>query len=76
MPERVAMFTIAPEVKPYSALKVEFSTLNSCTVLIEGWKAIAPNVRLFSVMPLIMKLTASSRLPAVLNVNLPRPRTG
>ena len=39
-PERVAMFTIAPELRPYSALKVELSTLNSCTVLIEGWNVI------------------------------------
>jgi hypothetical protein len=27
-------------VAPYSALKVELSALNSCTVLIEGWNVI------------------------------------
>src|SRR3954454_13506402 len=35
-PERVAMLTIAPELRPYSALNVELSTLNSDTVLIDG----------------------------------------
>jgi hypothetical protein len=29
LPERVATLTIAPELRPYSALKVELSTLNS-----------------------------------------------
>jgi hypothetical protein len=37
LPERVATFTIAPELRPYSALNVELSILNSETVLIEGW---------------------------------------
>jgi hypothetical protein len=36
LPDRVAMLTIAPELRPYSALNVELSTLNSDTVLIEG----------------------------------------
>src|SRR5262245_54841764 len=53
-PERVAMLAIAPEVCPYSALKVELSTLNSRMVLIEGWKLIDSNARLLRVMPLIM----------------------
>ena len=47
------MFTIAPEFRPYSALNVELSTLNSCTVLIEGWNVIDALVRLLSVIPLI-----------------------
>ena len=34
------MFTTAPELRPYSALKVELSTLNSETVLIDGWNVI------------------------------------
>ena len=39
-PERVAMLTMAPLLRPYSALKVELSALNSETVLIDGWKVI------------------------------------
>jgi len=38
--ERVAMLTMAPELRPYSALNVELSTLNSDTVLIDGWNVI------------------------------------
>ena len=34
------MLTMAPELRPYSALNVELSTLNSCTVLIDGWNVI------------------------------------
>ena len=76
MPERVAMLTIAPELRPYSAPKVELSTLNSCTVLIDGWNVIWFCAMSFRLMPLIMKLTVSSRLPAVLNANDPWPRSG
>jgi len=46
--------TTAPELCPYSALKVELSILNSCTVLMEGWKRMALKARSLSVMPLIM----------------------
>jgi hypothetical protein len=35
-PDLVAMLTIAPELCPYWALKVELSTLNSWTAPIEG----------------------------------------
>ena len=45
VPERVATFTTAPELCPYSALKVELSILNSCTVLMDGWKSIELKTR-------------------------------
>ena len=61
------MLTTAPELRPYSALSVELSTLNSETVLIEGWKVIWFWTWSLRLIPLIMKLTVSSRLPAVLN---------
>ena len=67
---------MAPELRPYSALKVELSTLNSDTVLIDGWNVIWFCARSFRLMPLIMKFTVSSRLPAVLNENEPWPRSG
>ncbi len=76
VPERVAMFTMAPELRPYCALKVELSTLNSCTVLIEGWKVIWFWTMSLRLTPLIMKLTVSSRAPAVLNAKEPCPRRG
>src|SRR5215467_13423038 len=66
-PDRVAMFTIAPELRPYSALNVELSTLNSETVLIEGWNVTCELDRSFRLMPLIMKLTDVSRFPAEMN---------
>src|ERR1043166_5318608 len=68
-PERVAMLTMAPELRPYSALKVELSALNSETVLIEGWKVIWFCTMSLRLTPLIWKLTVSSRLPAVLKAN-------
>ncbi len=52
-PDLVAMLTTAPELWPFSALKVELSTLNSCTAPIEGWNVIELLVRLLSVIPLI-----------------------
>ena len=70
------MLTIAPELRPYSAPNVELSTLNSWTVLIDGWNVIWFCTMSFRLMPLIMKLTVSSRLPAVLNANDPWPRSG
>ncbi len=70
------MLTTAPELRPYSALRVELSTLNSCTVLIEGWNVIWFWTWSFRLIPLIMKLTVSSRLPAVLKANEPWPRRG
>src|ERR1700704_6801497 len=76
MPERVAILTMAPELRPYSALNVELSTLNSDTVLIDGWKVIWFWAGSFKLTPLIMKLTVSSRLPAVLKANEPWPRSG
>src|SRR5215467_13787880 len=75
-PDRVAMFTIAPELRPYSALNVELSTLNSDTVLIDGWNVIWFCDGSFKLIPLIMKLMVSSRLPAELNANEPWPRSG
>src|SRR5262249_5694638 len=51
-PERVAILTMAPALCPYSALKVELSTLNSWTVLIDGWKLMELKVRLLRVIPL------------------------
>ena len=45
---------MAPELCPYWALKVELSSLNSWMVLIDNWKLIELNVRLFKVMPLTM----------------------
>ena len=76
VPERVAMLTMAPELRPYSALKVELSTLNSDTVLIDGWNVIWFCTMSFRLTPLTMKLTVSSRLPAVLNEKEPWPRSG
>jgi hypothetical protein len=49
-PDRVATFTMAPELRPYSALKVELSTLNSETVLIDGWNTICEFDRSFILM--------------------------
>src|SRR6188768_445374 len=67
---------MAPELRPYSALNVELSTLNSDTVLIDGWKVTWLFDRSFRLMPLIMKLTEVSRLPAEKNENDPWPRSG
>src|SRR5258708_35798896 len=67
---------MAPELRPYSALKVELSTLNSETVLIDGWNTICEFDRSFRLMPLTMKLTEVSRLPADMNENEPCPRSG
>src|SRR5260370_40281934 len=75
-PERVATLTIAPELRPYSALNVELSTLNSDTVLIDGWNVTCELDRSFRLMPLIMKLTEVSRLPADINEKAPWPRSG
>src|SRR6266487_7203620 len=55
VPERVAMFTIEPALRPYSALYVELSILNSETVLIDGWNVICPFAMSFRFTPLIMK---------------------
>ncbi len=76
VPERVAMFTIAPELRPYSALNVWLSTLNSETVLIDGWNVIWFCAMSFRLIPFTMKFTVSSRLPAVLNAKEPCPRSG
>src|SRR5438445_13042593 len=70
------MLTIAPELRPYSALYVELSTLNSETVLIDGWNVIWFCTISFKLMPFTMKFTVSSRLPAVLIANEPCPRKG
>src|SRR4029453_14595157 len=70
------MLTVAPELRPYSALKVELSALNSCTVFIEGWNVIWFWTMSLRLTPLIMKFTVSSRLPAVLMANEPWPRSG
>src|SRR6185369_13657041 len=70
------MFTTAPELRPYSALKVWLSTLNSETVLIEGWNVIWFWTWSLRLTPFTMKFTVSSRLPAVLNANDPWPRRG
>src|SRR6202035_4854048 len=75
-PDLVAMLTMAPEFRPYSALNVELSTLNSDTVLINGWNVIWFCAGSFRLTPLIMKFTVSSRLPAVLNEKEPWPRSG
>src|SRR5215471_21319595 len=75
-PERVATLTIDPELRPYSALNVELSTLNSDTVLIDGWNVTCEFDRSFRLMPLIRKLTAVSRLPAEMNEKAPWPRSG
>jgi hypothetical protein len=72
----VATLTIAPEFRPYSALNVELSTLNSETVLIDGWKVTWLFDRSFRLMPLTIMLTAVSRLPADMNENAPWPRSG
>ena len=63
--------TIEPEFRPYSALKVELSTLNSATVLIDGWNVIWLLDMSFRLIPLTMKLVVSSRFPAVLNAPPP-----
>src|SRR5689334_16635252 len=76
LPERVATLTIAPELRPYSALNVELSTLNSETVLIDGWKVTCEFDRSFRLMPLTIMLTDVSRLPADMNENEPWPRSG
>src|SRR5579864_1904744 len=65
VPERDAMLRMAPELCPYSALKVELSSLNSCRLLRAGWKVSDPKYKSLRVIPLIMKLTVSSRFPAV-----------
>ena len=70
------MFTTAPELRPYSALSVELSTLNSDTVLIDGWNVIWFWTWSFRLIPLTMKFTVSSRLPAVLKAKEPWPRRG
>src|SRR5713101_291152 len=75
-PERVAMFTIEPELRPYSALYVELLILNSETVLIDGWKVIWPLAMSFRLTPLIWKLVVSSRFPAVTMAKAPWPRSG
>src|SRR3982074_2939263 len=67
---------MAPELRPYSALKGELSTLNSETVLIDGWNTICEFDRSFRLMPLTMKLTEVSRLPADMNEKEPWPRRG
>ena len=65
----------APLLRPYSALKVELSILNSRAGerRVEEEKV---NHRSLIVMPLIWKLTVSSRLPAVLRPKEPPPRVG
>ena len=70
------MLTTAPELRPYSALRVELSTLNSDTVLMEGWNVIWFWTWSLRFTPLIMKFTVSSRLPAVLKAKEPWPRRG
>ena len=70
------MLTTAPELRPYSALRVWLSTLNSDTVLIEGWNVIWFCTWSLRLIPFTMKLTVSSRLPAVLNAKDPCPRSG
>ena len=70
------MFTTAPELRPYSALSVELSTLNSDTVLIDGWNVIWFCTWSLRLIPLTMKFTVSSRLPAVLKAKEPCPRRG
>src|SRR5260370_5119005 len=67
---------MAREFRPYSALNVELSTLNSCIVPMVGWKVIWLLLGSFRLMPLIMKLTVSSRAPALLNPKNPCPRKG
>ena len=76
VPERVATVTIEPSLRPYSALKVELLILNSEVVLIDGWNVIWFWLMSFRLMPLIWKLTESSRLPAVMNEFAPKPRLG
>jgi hypothetical protein len=66
-----ATLTIDPEFLPYSALNVELSTLNSDTVLIDGWKVTCELDRSFRLIPLIMKLTDVSRFPADMNEKEP-----
>ena len=74
MPERVLTLTMEPELRPYSAEKVELLILNSEVVLIDGWNVIWFCAMSFRLTPLIWKLTESSRLPAVRNELAPRPR--
>src|SRR5260370_18178108 len=75
-PLRVAILTMAPEFRPYSALNVELSTLNSCIVPMVGWKVIWLLLGSFRLLPLIMKLTVSSPAPALLIPKNPCPRKG
>src|SRR5579859_8056952 len=67
---------MAPELRPYSALNVELSTLNSDTVLIDGWNVTWEFDRSFRLTPLTIMLTAVSRLPADMNEKDPCPRSG
>src|SRR5213076_1286415 len=67
---------MAPELRPYSALNVELSILNSDTVLIDGWNVTCEFDRSFRLMPFSIKLTDVSRLPADMNENDPWPRSG
>ncbi len=67
---------MAPELRPYSALNVELSTLNSDTVLIEGWNVTCEFDRSFRLIPFSIMLTDVSRLPADMNENEPWPRSG
>src|SRR4030095_3165019 len=67
---------MAPELRPYSALKVELSALNSETVLIDGWKVIWFCTMSLRLMPLIWKLTVSSRLAAGLKADGAWPGKG
>src|SRR5690349_5508105 len=53
VPERVATFTTAPELWPYSALSVELSILTSRRELIDGRKRMELYTKSFSVIPLI-----------------------
>ncbi len=50
--------------------------LASATVEIGGWNVIWFWTMSFRLMPVIMKLTVSSRAPAVLKARLPWPRIG
>src|SRR5487761_1544402 len=76
VPERVAMVTMDPEFRPYSAGKFELSTLNSETVSIEGWKVIWFCTSSLRLMPLTIQLVVFSRWPAVLIPREPKPCNG
>src|SRR3954466_320760 len=67
---------MAPELRPYSALNVELSTLNSDTVLIDGWNVTCELDRSLRLTPLTIMLTEVSRLPADMKENAPWPRSG